>query len=228
MMRLGDIALFIAISSIESISILVFIFTVFRFEYRYLKYHMAFIALALSFVSYSMRAENLSIFNPFVQLALLIVLIWLLFRVHLLHAVIMGAVGYLSYGLIQGIIVYFVGRLEHDPQWVTDVSEITLIMHVVGLLSAGVTFGISFLLKYWNLGFAFIPSVESPRRNVKLKDNAAFLLTILISVIGVGITYILIMMKTDPVYLFLFILIMVVSLSILLYLTTEKERKFFS
>jgi|GEM_PF-5999689 hypothetical protein len=217
-----DLAVFTVISSIEYIAILVLIFTVFRFEFGYLKYHMVFVALALSYVSYSMRTENLSAYVPFVQILILIILIWLVIKVHPIYATIMGTLGYLSYGLIQGILVYIARESGFQ------LEAMTWPMAGVALLSAASTFGISSLLRSRNLGFAFIPSQEERKSTVKSKETTALIIVSLFSVVGAGIMYIFTLLKTEPLYMFIIILILVISVGILLFLSTIKERKFFS
>jgi hypothetical protein len=220
-MKFLDIAVFTIISSIEYIAIMAFIFTVFRVSYKHMKYQVVFIALSLSYVSYSMRTAHLTAITPMVQLLLFFVLIWMVLKVHPFYSIIMALSGFLAYALIQGILVFAV------KDWIDIRQAMTGPMYMVALVSSACSLGISYFLKRRRLGFAFVPHTEHVKVNMKSQENLALLITAIFSIVGVGIAFAFHMLKTDFIYMFILLLLLVLCGSLLFYLSTVKERIFF-
>ncbi|WP_213413971.1 hypothetical protein [Xylanibacillus composti] len=101
MLLLGRLVLFTLTSSVSYIAILLIIFSLFRIQYRWYIPQMLFVCVSLSYISFTTREASLALYSPFIQIGFLIVLLWLLFRFHPFHALIMGVTGSICFGAID-------------------------------------------------------------------------------------------------------------------------------
>lgn len=218
-MNVADIIIFTVISSIEYISIMILIFTIFRFQYFHLKPQILFISIALSYVSYSMRTDDMALVTPFVQLLLLILFLWMIIKVHPFYAIIMGTLGYITYGLLQGGLLYLFS------QFPIPLEAMTWPMYGLAILTSSLTICISLWLKRRNLGFSFVPTSDYLRVKLKKQEVYEFMFTIFFSVLGAAVCYGFYLFDVNPLFLFFTMLILVLCISILFYLSHQKEMR---
>lgn len=214
-MTIIDVSLFTIVSIIEYFAIMILTFAIFRIQFSHLKYQILFIALALTFVSYTLRSDDLLTLNLFVQPILIFLFIWMIFKIHPYYALIMSGVGYFSYGLIQAVLMLTFNSGLHWP------------IKIVAICSAAVTILLSFLLRRKNMGWAFVPTSEYLMEKIKKQELIVFITTIIFSIVAVAIAITFTMIETDPLYLFIAIIVLALSVSILFYLSNRKEKEEF-
>lgn len=210
---------FTLFSSVEYAAILIFTFSLFKIQFGWFKYHMAFVCVSLSYVSFTMREDQLGFVSPFVQLALLILFMWLLFQIHLGYAAFITTVGYISYGLMQAIIILPAKIIFNE------LEPFTSKMYFVALITSSVFFLISYIVRRKNWGYSFVPFSDRLEMSIK-RGNLLFLLVILFLLIGVGIAYYFtVTIKTTLSFLIAFIALLLIEVVILITFSNKKERE---
>jgi len=220
-MNLWDFIYFTLRSSLEYIAIIALMFTLFKIEYKHMKYQIGFVCLILSYVSYTTRLEGLTSISPMVQLVLLILFVWLLFQIQVFYAALISIVGYHVYGGIQSIlaiIMEFLGALSLD-----NPNLMALPFTILAVLSSVSVLLISYIIKKNNWGFTFVP--HSPHRKVKLgKDkNRVVLIVILFGIVLFGISYYFTYVRNLPELVYLLTIVNIVISILVIYYAIRKE-----
>lgn len=219
-MDLLSFAVFTIISSIEYVAIVVFSFLLFRIQPLWYKMQIAFVCLALSYLSYTMRVLDFTYMTPFVQLAVLIIILWLMFQIHPGYAALIGIVGYFAYGFLQGLILFLVSF------FIEDLQAMSFAMYVVAICSSLVTFGIGYIIKRKNWGFSFVPHSDTVRFTAK--KQGAIILSLLVAILFVGVVvsyYLTITIGGSVLFLVAFISLLLLELAILLIYSHYRETK---
>ncbi|QYR22676.1 hypothetical protein KZ483_06930 [Paenibacillus sp. sptzw28] len=221
-MEFTKFIVFTLVSSIEYAAILIFIFTLFRIKYRWYAYHMIFVCVSLSYLSFTMREDQLAALSPFVQLGVLVILMWLLFQIHLGYSVFISFIGYFAYGLLQGFIM-LLARV-----FVNNLEPFTMKMYLVALITSSVAIVISYYIKRKNWGYSFVPnSDELEISSMKKKELFTLLLVLLFLLFGVGIVYYAYYFTVEHGSAISFIsaiIVLIVETSLLIYAANKKEK----
>jgi hypothetical protein len=214
--------LFSIFSSIEIIAMFAIMFALFRFEYPFYHVNVLFIAVMMSFVSFSLHyGFNMSSFSTFIHFLLLILFFSLLYRQHLFYAAIAVTISFVIYGLIQfGIIIIA------DFSGVMEISEIEKEFSKEGMLiqfiSVVVAMLIFYLIKRYKKGFSFLPHTN--RISIQWTSiNASILVLVVLTSGLIGFMYYYLNINNySGLYILSFILLF--SLVYLLYLSTRKDK----
>lgn len=169
--------LFLIGSSFEYFAYFMFMFTLFRFR---IKPRMIAIILLIAFlmsqISYVTRhSPEISEFSSYIQLALLVIWLCLLFRVPLFYSVIMNFAGFTAGIVLQGLVMsglmFFLGLnldIILNNNWIfLSVQTLTSIVEIA----------LCRMLYVLNWNFDFVPT--SHRADVKISGTNARLLGII-------------------------------------------------
>ncbi len=216
---LGKLLVFTILSSIQYISIILAGFSLFRINFKWFKPQIAFVCIALSYVSFTMRIESFALYSPIIQLIILIVSMWLLFRIQIFYAAIVSITGYLVFIILDSATYYIALTITNE------LRLFTIQMYIVALISGVLTMIVSMLIYRKNWGFSFVPLNEDSYVNYRQKENFLLLFVMIVSAIGlIFVFYFFITFNT--IVSFLGTLAFLISaFSILLFLLHRKEYK---
>lgn len=214
--------LFTLFSSIEVIAMFAIMFALFRFEYPFYHVNVLFIALMMSFVSFSLRyGLDLSNYSTFIHFLLLILFFSLLYRQHLYYAAIAVTISFVIYGLIQLLVI---GGLVLFG--VMNSSDIQRAFSVEGMVIQSISVVIAMLIFYgikrYNKGFSFLPHTN--RVSIQWTSINTSILVLLVLTIGlIGFMYYYFNINNySGYYILSFILLFL--LVYLLYLSMRKDK----
>jgi hypothetical protein len=160
---------------------------------------------------------NLKAFAPIVMLVLIIVILWLTFRVQLFYAALMAVTGYLAYILFQTVLV-LIFQLMFSYDEIIAETNITRMLQLCTSLLMIVVARILYLKR---IGFSFVP--DSERERIKLMGlNIVFLVILLVASIALAILYLYAMSGLPQ--LITTAVVLAVILAFFFYLAIRKER----
>lgn len=170
-----EVVLFAIFSLMEYASILVLIFSLFRFNLNEYIPEVVFSSSLMTFFSYWIRYGSfLDVSAPFVQMGFLIIMMWVVFRFHLFWSTLMGGLVYAGYGILQAIIligmewIFGTGILVHDV-W----------RHVLQVVTATAALLISWILHRYDKGLNFVPQGRVLTSTFS-KANVSLLVSVLV------------------------------------------------
>ncbi|GIQ71168.1 hypothetical protein DUZ99_11975 [Xylanibacillus composti] len=214
--------IFIVVSCMEYLGIFALMFSAFKINYKWYKAEMLFVCVSLSGVSLVMRESGLTMYTAITQMLLWVLFSWLLFRFNLLHAAVITVVGYLSYAVIQffigGVMLLFVPSLEH----------MSVMMHVLALLSAMSALGVAYYVRLRNWGFTFVPAEQPSRVKYRDKENLYLIVGNFLAFFCFFVTYFLWISYDSTRVLLITLLTVFVNLTVLIYLSTRMEIRKYS
>jgi len=146
-----------------------FMFSLFRFSIKDYIPHTVFFCLLMSYFSATLHQTGAEAIAPSLQMLLFIVCIWLLFRLHLFYALIMGVTGYHAYIIFQLPIMY---AMHKCGWWDVDSGDGIEWVQLSTVIIVGAA---TLIMRRYHLGFTFIPSSET-RRVVFHKYNVIMLI----------------------------------------------------
>jgi hypothetical protein len=216
--------LFNLFSTIEVIAVIILMLSIFK--YRVMDYipQILLTSLTMSLISHTIHFEfeNNSVV-PIVSIIVLFIFVWLAFRVALLYAMIISVVGYVTYGLLQTVIVYilqFTGLVSLD----TALKPYSLLGYLMQLITSIVACLISYQIRKKNFGFNWIPYSSSAKFRLK-GDNIILFITVIVSVFVIGLAFFLFL--TGYVHLIANFILIFIVLALLFYLASKQEGKYY-
>ncbi|GIQ71170.1 hypothetical protein DUZ99_11965 [Xylanibacillus composti] len=218
-MLLGRLLLFTLTSSVSYIGTLFIILVCSAFSYRQYVPHIVFVCLSLSYLSFTTRAASLELYSPFIQMAFLVVLLWLLFRFHFFHAFIMGVTGIICFGVLDPGVAFFFMLAGYE------VVQFSVQMHVVGVLSGLLGLAVSAIISKKNWGFSFIREEERVKVNLRERNSLLLVSAIGLGIIGLFAGYFFVLYINNPTSVLFTVIVALVSTVLLLYLSGERERQ---
>ncbi|UVI28848.1 hypothetical protein [Paenibacillus spongiae] len=126
--------------------------------------------------------ENLT---PLFMLGWMIILIWLLFRVHLFYALLMAVTGYFVYVSVQMIIIFVI-------QWLLGVENLTTDFYhqkMLQVICSVIAVLASYILSKKRIGFSFVPDRSYAKVPLIGVNRALLQVLIVSSVIIIAIAY---------------------------------------
>jgi hypothetical protein len=215
--------IFTLISSFEYVAGLVFIAALFRFRYFLrMKMHIFMVCVLLSYVSYTTRTVyGLAIESTLIQIGLMMLFIWLLFKVQFYYAALMSLTGHVAYGAVQFLLLFvynFAGIFTLE-----DLEALIWPSHILPLSSSLIFLMISRLIIKKNWGFSFVPDRADEDLELKTRKitvilvSIAILIFILSSFHRIGITLISNIYVSSLIYIAAFVIFLIISIN--------KERK---
>lgn len=163
-----DFFLFMLFSIIECYSMYFLMFKVFKIDIFHKE--ILFSSVLMSGISYFVREDyGFASLDVILQITLMFLLVWMLFRIHIFYAIVMTITTYLAYMTIQTAIFYIFGFYRPENQ---------ISIFVLQLLTAAAACLIGFIVAKKRLGFDFIPDTPNLRFVMKTKDKVLFALAI--------------------------------------------------
>jgi len=170
----------------ETIALFCLLLSIFLFPIRSYGTQMLFTSIIMGQTSYIVREVfHLDNLTPLFMLGWMIILIWLLFRVHLFYALLMAVTGYFVYVAVQMIFIFVI-------QWLLGVENLTtdfyyqkmlqVICSIIALFS-------SYILSKKRIGFSFVPDRSYAQVPLIGVNRALLHVLIVSSVIIIGIAY---------------------------------------
>jgi hypothetical protein len=212
---------FLLFSSLEYVGMIVLMFAVFRFSFRGFIPHTVFICLFLSFISHYFREIDLGRYATLAQEILFVVCIYLLYRVPVFYAIIMGTVGYQAYVTLQILLFLFLNKLGFITGEELNYDNENGIFNL--FINLAVIACLAFLFHRKGWGFTFIPTGNFGR--IKMTGlNISILLLSMINVCNI----LLLHYYYSENRLHVFFLLSFVQLALLLgliYYSIRKERQ---
>ncbi len=214
--------LFTLFSSIEVIAMFAIMFALFRFEYPFYHANVLFIALMMSFVSFSLRyGLDLTNYSTLIHFLLLIFFFSLLYRQHIFYSAIAVTISFVIYGLIQLVII---GGLVLFN--VMNSSDIERAFSIQGMAIQSISVTVAMLLylgiKRYNKGFSFLPHTN--RISIQWTSiNTSILVLIVFSIGLIGFMYYYFNINNYSGY-YLLSSILLFLLVYLLYLSMRKDK----
>lgn len=212
-----NFAIFTMISSLEYVAVLAFIAALFRFRYFLkMKTHIFMVCVLLSYVSYTTRTVyGLAIESTLIQVGLLTLFIWLLFRVQVYYSLLMALTGHVAYGVVQFLLIFlftFSGIFT-----LNDLESIKWPSHILPIATSIVFFLISIFVIKKNWGFSFVPD-RTDEIYGNYKRNTLILLVITASFVllstlhRIGITLISNLYVSTLIYVIAFLVLIILSI----------------
>ncbi len=146
---------FILVSIVEYVGFLVTVLALFRYPVNYYWPQVFFTSAICSLMSYAMSIDNNVAGAPLIQLAVMIICMWLMFHTPLIWSLIICLSAFIVYIIFQGGIIY----LFYSFGWVPSVIPKTSIaIYLIQLLTATVELLIAYILIKKRIGFLFVPT----------------------------------------------------------------------
>lgn len=177
---------YVTLGFFDALSVTLLMFSLYRFPILEYKWKLIVMAAIISFTSYIIR-EPLSLpdLDPLIQITLFTMFLRLSINTKLKYAALIPTSAFAGYILIQMIIFLVLNAtgVTHISDASTNDSTGIYITQICTIL---VVYLLSFLMKYFSLGFSFIPS---PPHSIGGRDRHSFAAiwpAIILSVIGVA------------------------------------------
>ena len=214
-------SLFVLFSTFEFLSILLFMFVLFRLKIAHNKFHILFIAVLLSYISYNLHVAQLSGISPLLQMLVYFLLIWLMFRIQIFYALVISAISYISFGMVQSIFLVSLHLLN-----IITFDQIvpgTMLGYFLQICTATIMLTITLILKKLNWGYDYVPHNEFAP--IKLKnENLHFLIIIVISVLFIGIVYYITLNEQYAMGFNHLITLLILTVILLIIISNKKNR----
>lgn len=166
---------FLFISSLEWFALIVLTFAMFKFLFRGYWGQIIFTSFMLSLFSYLVFVEwELNLYGPLIQLPVVFLYFWLMYRVHYFYAGLMVVNGYLAYGLLQATLFYSLQIMG------VEVEPNTLLSYSVQILTALIAVFIASRITKNNVGFSFVPDTD----RIKVSWNRLHVSLLVFSLLG--------------------------------------------
>ncbi|WP_019007779.1 hypothetical protein [Cohnella laeviribosi] len=170
-----DVLAFIFFSALEWLALIVLTFAIFKFPLRGYWGRLLFSALMLSFLSYLILVTlNLALYGSFIQLPIVFIYFWQLFRIPVFYAGLMVVNGYVLYTLLQAAILFVFQNAG------IMVMPNVPTAFVVQTITACVAFFMAWLLVRKNMGFTFVPDTD----RAKVKWTKLNIRLLVMSILG--------------------------------------------
>ncbi|RAP73599.1 hypothetical protein [Paenibacillus montanisoli] len=208
-------------SSIEYFSVFVLMFTLFRFPVTERLNITLIVSLMMSQVSYFSRLmPEIGDFSSYIQLGLLVIVLWILFRVPLYYSLIMNAAAFIVGFAIQGLTLLILSLSGTPLEFVTGTP---IISAAVQLLTAAIVFAISrtIYIKHW--GYDYVPA--SHRANVSITGTNAILLVVVVTSLVVAAGAGLVLRGNFKDYAIVASVIFLLTIPLFLHYSIRKDKE---
>jgi len=212
-------ALFTVGSSIEYFSIFILMFTLFRFRLTDRLVVTLLVSVMMSQVSYFTRlVPEIGSLSSFIQLGIMIIVLWVLFRVPIFYSLIMNAAGFICGAATQGIVIFLVTFSGVEMSTIQDNPWIST---AVQLLSVTVVIAIARTIFTYNLSFDYVP--VSHRARVKIKGTNAILMAVILTSLFITIMAASLLKGNYEEYVFVASATFLVAIPLFLYYSRRKD-----
>lgn len=212
---------YIIFSSLEYLSLFMFILIQFRFSLKENITQILLISLLLSFVSYSFWSADLNGIFPLIQFVIVLLYMQIVMKVSLFNALIMFFTGYIVLGVVQ---TCFVALTMHLDPLHKELKAGTNGAYLMQLISSSMMMIFSFLVSYLKGGFSFIEAKSRFSRKTFTGKNRFSIGFILLAFLITIVSNILLLEHETPPYLAIAFILMLVLLS-LFYLSLRRDER---
>jgi len=181
---------FVVGAAIECFGVFLVMFSLFRFQLNTRAFvTVSIVAFMMSQVSYfthlNPEMENLT---TYIQFALYVAVLWILFRVPIFYSVIMNFAGFAVLVVVQGITILALAEVNSIS--LTTIKNNGLVSAATQLLTFILMFFLARLILRFNWGFDFVPT--SRRHDMQFRGTNVTLIAVITSTIVViaVITYV--------------------------------------
>jgi|GEM_PF-3136563 len=194
---------FVFFSALEVIVLMLLGFVFFNIQFKGFYFHFIITGLLLGHISYAMRGEGWGDFAPIVQLVLLILCIWGLFRIQIIYSAIITTSAYL-YGFIVQTIVFFGGQ----ALGLFNPENVSLILagYLIPVSSICLTLITIRIIRQFDLAVDWIPN--NYREKVKWnRTNRTYAFILVLSLVMYGVIFHVLSIGRISMYVILFFII---------------------
>jgi len=206
------------VNAFESIAGFVLILSIFMFPIRTYLIPTVFAAIVMAQTSFLTREVlQLDSITPLLMLGWIIAVIWMLFRVHIFYALLMGVTGYVSYGVLQFLFIFLF-------QFFIDIDTLTTEFYhlkLIQLITSTASIAIAYLLSGKRIGFSFVPDRKSERVSYHGVNRVLLYVIVGASLVIGTVSY---FAHNGKFSLFIYIFSFILVVLILFYLAIRKER----
>lgn len=146
---------FISVSIVEYVGFLVLVLALFRYPLSHYWPQILFTSSICSLMSYALSIDNDVAGAPFIQLAAMILCMWLMFYTPLIWSVIICVSTFAVYIIFQGGVIYILFSFGWVPAVIPKTS---IAIYSIQLLTAAVELLIAYYLLKKRIGFLFVPT----------------------------------------------------------------------
>lgn len=184
-------------------------------------FYLVFVSFIMSQVSYFTRLNpEIGELSSYIQLTLLIIAMWVLFRVPLYYSIVMNGAGFVFGFAVQGLVILFLWQTGTPLGTIQDNA---LASAATQALSALLVIGFSRLIFIKNWGFDYVPT--SHRAYVRISGvNALLLVIIVIAAVAACLTAFLFKNEFKD-YIILSNAIFIISVPLFLYYSFRKDHE---
>lgn len=171
--------LFMLCTILECVTLFILMFTMFKIPIKVNVIHILFASTVISYFVFSINeVDNIANYSIILQIIVLFLFVWLMFRIQIFYAFVISCVSFITYTLVQ-ILIFYTLRI-----WgIVDMSTLNEEGYAIFLLqlsSVSFTLAICSYLRNKGIGFNYVPHSEDAK--VKLtKTNITLLSTVIIA-----------------------------------------------
>ncbi|MEC0209585.1 hypothetical protein ABEX47_17005 [Paenibacillus ehimensis] len=214
-----DFILFMVFSIMETMAMYYLMFRLFKFDMYPVS--IVFASAVASFISYTIRIKyDFSSIDIIIQIILMFMFVWLLFRVNAFYAGIMTSTTYLSYVLLQMLyylLMKHIGFFDARAPFLNEYGT-----YVLQVITAFTAWSLGFWIKTKRKGFDFVP--HSPFGLVKMnKINISLLSLNVLGFFGLAAIFYSFLLNKSIQLIYLS-LILTLIMYFILYLSYKKDR----
>jgi hypothetical protein len=146
---------FISVSIVEYVGFLVAVLALFRYPLNYYWPQIFLTSTICSVMSYAMSVDHDIAAAPLIQLAAMIICIWLMFHTPLLWSIIICVSTFVVFTLFQGGVIYMAFYLGLVPP---VLSKTGIAIYIIQIFTASVELLLAYFLIKYRIGFLFVPT----------------------------------------------------------------------
>jgi hypothetical protein len=211
-----DFLLFFIFSVLEFLGLYGIMLSMFRIKIKQYGLAILIICIPLTLLSYTLRELfSLAHIAPFIILSTFIFLTYVFFQFPIYYILLMCVSSYLTFGVIQGIIIFIpdnLGLIKYE-----NITNSSLTAYCLQTITVAFIFFFSWIANKKRWGFSFVPFREEA--NFKLKG--VNLTIFIIMILGIGVVAIWYRIQNVT----LFLSTMALLLCLFLYYSFKKESE---
>ncbi|MFC5701249.1 hypothetical protein ACFPVX_08125 [Cohnella faecalis] len=214
-------AKFILASTVEFLSFFIFAMVLFRFSVKEALLKFIIASLIFSFVSNTLQVESLQNISPLVNIFLFVFLITIILRVRLLHSIVMVAITFVAFSLVQWLLL----TIFLKAHLFNEILPYTNNGFALQLSTALTLCIISAFIFMTNGGFSYIQS-SSRFYKETFKGNRLFFLFLLLALLEIILVNIFYLASVDlPYYIYFVSITIMIILVLLIYFSIRKDGR---
>ncbi|MBJ6364208.1 hypothetical protein ACFOQM_23595 [Paenibacillus sp. GCM10012307] len=216
-----DYLLFTGASVFEYVAVFAFMFALFRFRITgRLVVTVLTVSLMMSQVSYFTRSiPQIGEMSAFIQLALYVVVLWVLFQVPFFYSIVMNFAGFAIVVVVQGVVLLAFHFLSAVPADV--VKDSVLLGSGVQVLSSLIEIAVAYAIVQLGGGFNFVPT--SRRTYTRFNRSNVTILVIILTTVMLAATLAYLFANEFDSYVLSACAVFVVTIPAYLYVALRKE-----